>query len=98
MYPSTLQRIWLDPHTYVRLYSQKEKSRTMKFIHLSPPSADFSAELQSQIRILNGNILYITREVDKIIKIVTQIKLDQTNQKTVDDFYEDKSEDIPEDA
>ncbi len=82
----------------------------MKFIHLSPPSADFSSELQSQLRILNGNILYITREVDKIIKIVTQLELDSRLQKQTDEFYggtgeshlgiapEDKSEDIPEDA
>ncbi len=59
----------------------------MKFIHLSPPSADFSSELQSQLRILNGNILYITREVDKIYKIVNKLELDSRLQKQIDEYY-----------
>ncbi len=68
----------------------------MKFIHLSPPTPDFSSELQSQLRILNGNILYITREVDKILKILNNISVDQHLQKQVDDYFEEDSKDIPE--
>jgi len=68
----------------------------MKFIHLSPPSADFSAELQSQIRILNGNILYITREVDKIVKIVSTLENNLNLQKQVDEYFEEDTKDIPD--
>ncbi len=63
----------------------------MKFIHLSPPTPDFSSELQSQLRILNGNILYITREIDQIKKLLTDNKL----QKQVSDYFED-TEQTPE--
>ncbi len=59
----------------------------MKFIHLSPPTADFSSELQSQLRILNGNILYITREVDLIKKLVSKLELDSRMEKQVDEYY-----------
>ncbi len=68
----------------------------MKFIHLSPPSADFSSELQSQLRILNGNILYITREVDKINNKVDTLVNSLNLQKQVDDYFDKDSENIPE--
>ncbi len=62
----------------------------MKFIHLSP-TTDFSSELQSQLRIINGNVLYLTREIDKISNTV-KIILDNLNlQKQVDDYF-DKGE------
>ncbi len=48
----------------------------MKFIHLSPP-ADFSSELQSQLTVINKNVLYVTHEVDKIKKILTDLKVEQ---------------------
>ncbi len=63
----------------------------MKFIHLSPPSADFSSELQSQLRILNGNILYITREVDLIKKLVNSLEINSRLQHEADTFFEGES-------
>ncbi len=69
----------------------------MKFHNLSPPE-DFNSKFQSDLLLINKNILYITHEVDQIKKIVTQISLDQRNQTIVDDFYKDKTDDIPEDA
>ncbi len=69
----------------------------MKFHNLSPPE-DFNSKFQSDLLLINKNILYITHEIDQIKKIVTQISLDQRNQTIVDDFYKDKTDDIPEDA
>jgi len=80
----------------IHIYVLKEKSRTMKFIHLSPPTADFSSELQSQIRILNGNILYITHEIDKLMAITRAIQADKGLQKQVDEYFDEDTEHIPE--
>ncbi len=63
----------------------------MKFINLSPP-ADFNSKFQSQITVLNQNILYITHEVDKIKKIVNEIKNDIKLQKQVDDYFDDQDQ------
>ena len=64
----------------------------MKYLHLSPPTPDFSSELQSQLRLINHNILYITHEVDKIYKLLNDLKL----QTQVDDFYQGKNETSPQ--
>ncbi len=61
----------------------------MKFIHLSP-TPDFSSELQSQLRIINGNILYMTREIDQIKKIVTTLSNTGNLQKQVDEYFGSK--------
>ncbi len=68
----------------------------MKFIHLSPPTADFSSELQSQIRILNGNILYITHEVDKLMVILRGIQANNGLQKQVDQYFDANMETSPQ--
>ncbi len=66
----------------------------MKFINLSPP--DFYLKFQSDIEILMKNVLYITHEVDKIKKIVNEIKNSSGLQKQVDEYFEDREDDIPE--
>ncbi len=58
----------------------------MKFIHLSP-TTDFSSELQSLLRIINGNILYITRELDQVKKIVNSLEINSRLQNEADSFY-----------
>ncbi len=68
----------------------------MKFIHLSPPTADFSSELQSQLRILNGNILYITREVDKLMVITRGIQTNLDLKQQTLEFYDEKEETSPQ--
>ncbi len=59
----------------------------MLFDNLSPKT-DFSSKIQLDLRILNQNILYITHECDKILKIVTELKLDDKLQTQVSDFYD----------
>ncbi len=51
---------------------------------------DLKFNIQSQFRILNQNVLYLTREVDAIKRIVTGIREDKLLQKQVDDYYDDE--------
>ncbi len=54
---------------------------------------DLKFNIQSQLRIINGNILYLTREVDKISRLVQTLSVDNKLQNTVDKYFE---EDIDE--
>ncbi len=47
----------------------------MKFLNLSPTGSDFNLELQSQLRIINANVLYLTREIDQIKKLLNDMRL-----------------------
>ncbi len=53
------------------------------------PIADSFSKIQSQIRVLNANVLYITHMQDKILKLVKTLTIDKDLQKTVDNFFED---------
>ncbi len=58
--------------------------------------ADLKFNIQSQFRILNQNILYITRQVDLIVKWMKD-DIDNSNlQQQVDKYFEDDKENIPE--
>ncbi len=50
---------------------------------------DLKFNIQSQLRILNQNILYLTREVDKIVRIVKQLSIDKDLQQQVDKYFDD---------
>ncbi len=60
---------------------------------------DLKFNIQSQFRILNQNVLYLTREVDKLVRLATIDKHDKDLQTQVDKYFppEDTAEDIPED-
>ncbi len=49
---------------------------------------DLKFNLQSQLRILNQNILYLTREVDKIVRLIKQGDTNDKLQSTVDKYFE----------
>ncbi len=58
---------------------------------------DLKFNIQSQIRILNQNILYITREVDKISRELHTLVVNNNLQQTVDKYFDkDNENDIPE--
>ncbi len=58
--------------------------------------ADLKFNIQSQFRILNQNILYITRQVDLIVKWMKD-DIDNSNlQQQVDKYFENDKENIPE--
>ncbi len=50
---------------------------------------DLKFDIQSQFRIINGNILYLTREVDKISRLVQTLVIDKNLQTTVDKYFEE---------
>ncbi len=50
---------------------------------------DLKFDIQSQFRILNQNILYLTREVDKTVRLVKQLSVDKDLQQQVDKYFED---------
>ncbi len=60
--------------------------------------ADLKFNIQSQFRILNQNVLYLTRQVDLCVKWLKEER-DNTNLQTqVDKYFDKDTEDIPEDA
>ncbi len=63
------------------------------------PTPDFISKINTALGVLNGNILYITHESDKILKIVKVLETSLNLQKQVDDYFddEDSKQDIPED-
>ncbi len=61
----------------------------MKLLNLSP-NADFYLKFQSQLTVISSNVLYITHEVDKIKKIVNNLKVSEDTQTQVDDYFSDK--------
>ncbi len=63
----------------------------MKFMNLSPSGTDFYSKLQSQLRLINGNVLYLTREIDQVKKILMKLELDKGLQKQVDDYFDDET-------
>ncbi len=57
---------------------------------------DLKFNIQSQFRIINGNILYLTRELDKVVRMLTQLKADKGLQEQVDKYFDEDTEDIPD--
>ncbi len=53
---------------------------------------DLKFNIQSQLRILNQNILYLTREVDKIVRLIKQPVVDKDLQQQVDKYFEEDLE------
>ncbi len=63
----------------------------MLFDNLSPKT-DFSSKLTiSKLEILNKNVLYITHQTDKILKILNRMNIDKNLQNTVDEYFEETS-------
>ncbi len=50
---------------------------------------DLKFNLQSQIRIINGNLLYLTREVDKLVRLAKVTEVNKDLQHQVDKYFED---------
>ncbi len=60
----------------------------MLFDNLSPKT-DFSSKITIQkLDILMSNVLYITHECDKILKLVKSLTVDKDLQTTVDKYFE----------
>ncbi len=58
--------------------------------------ADLKFNIQSQFRIINQNILYITRQVDLLVKWMKE-DIDNSNlQQQVDKYFDEDTEHIPD--
>ncbi len=58
--------------------------------------ADLKFNIQSELKIMGSNILYMTHEIDQIKKLVIEMKNSMSLQKQVDDFFEDTDKPIGE--
>ena len=57
-----------------------------------------TADLQKMFQYLeiqNKNIIYMTYQIDKCVKILRKMEVDDNAQKQVDDFYETSTEQDP---
>ncbi len=50
---------------------------------------DLKFNLQSQLGIINGNILYLTREVDKLVRLAKVTEVNKGLQLQVDKYFEE---------
>ncbi len=50
---------------------------------------DLKFNIQSQFRILNQNILYLTREVDKLVRMAKQLEVNKDLQEQVDKYFDE---------
>ncbi len=57
---------------------------------------DLKFNLQSQIRIINGNLLYLTREVDKLVRLAKVTEVNKDLQLQVDKYFEEDDETSPQ--
>ncbi len=57
---------------------------------------DLKFDIQSQFRILNQNVLYLTREVDKLVRMAKEASVNKDLQQQVDKYFAEDNTDIPE--
>ncbi len=50
---------------------------------------DLKFNIQSQLKIINGNLLYLTKEVDQVVRLVKQLATDKGLQQQVDKYFEE---------
>ncbi len=61
----------------------------------SEPDLSFKS-IMVFLDLMNGNLLYVSRELDKLVRITTSIKNDRNLQTQVDTYFDKDKEDIPE--
>ncbi len=67
----------------------------MKNFIFKSTDADFK-KMFSIIEIIQKNVLYLTYRIDTLLKEVKELTVDKGLQKQVDQYFDDKTEDIPE--
>ncbi len=68
----------------------------MKF-DFSKSREDFRNKYQLELQSINKNVLYITHEIDKCLRILRVLQNDARLQSQVDDFYNKDDESEPKD-
>ncbi len=61
----------------------------LKFNRISP-----TTDFYSKLDILNKNVLYITHQTDKILKILKEVNTDKDLQTQVDKYFDEDDEKI----
>ncbi len=74
--------------TTMDLYVLKRKSENMN-LKFKSSEPDLKFNIQSQLKIINANLLYLTRETDDIKRILNRYVNDTKLQKSVDEYFED---------
>ncbi len=57
----------------------------------STPADLYLKSIKTELDLINGNVLYITHEIDQIKKIVIEMKNSSNLQKQVDEYFEETS-------
>ncbi len=78
------------------VYIVKMKSLAMFNLKNISPETDFCFKIETQLTVINKNILYITHMQDKILKLVKELTHDKDLQETVDNYFDDKDEEKAE--
>ncbi len=68
----------------------------MKFDFSKSIDTDFRNKLQLNLDTISKNVLYLTYQVDYIRKWINEQVIDKGLQKQVDEYFEDDSENIPD--
>ncbi len=63
----------------------------LNFRNISP-IADFYSKIDTDLQLINKNVLYCTHELDKIKKIVVKLENSLNLQKQVDNYFEEDIE------
>ncbi len=69
----------------------------MKNFIFKSTDADLQKMFQS-IETIQKNVLYCTYRIDLLIKSFAKLQTDTRLQKQVDEYFDDKTEDIPEES
>ncbi len=72
----------------IELYVLKEKFRNMN-LKFKSSEPDLKFNIQSQFRVINGNILYLTKEVDQLVRMVKQLTVNKGLQQQVDKYFDE---------
>ncbi len=63
----------------------------LNFKNLSPKS-EGTQDFNSKLELINKNMLYTSHQVDKILKLLKTLNIDNALQQTVDKYFDEDSE------
>ncbi len=70
----------------------------MKFDFSKSVDTDFRNKLQSDLQLINKNVLYLTYQIDWIRKYINQQIVDKGLQKQVDQYFDDDKSEYQEEC
>ena len=55
-----------------------------------------NSSIQQRLHMMNSNILYITHELDKCVRMLRTLTVNKELQQQVDQYFDEDKQDIPE--